>query len=122
MSGPVPEPEVTVPSSRRLWIALLAGPSLWFGHFMAVYVLAEIVCVAGSDGQPSLGVEALRWAILAITAVVLVVLAIATRQTWTYHGRGVATRPLMLIGVGLDLLFALAIAATAIPALVLMPC
>lgn len=123
MSGPVPEPEVPVASSRPAWIALLAGPSLWFGHFMAVYLLAEAVCAATGDLTPWLGLDPLRWTVIGLTVVVLVVIAVAARMTWTYRGPPADdVDGLLVIGIGLDALFAIGVIATAVPALVLVPC
>lgn len=122
MSGPVPEPDVPVASSRRAWIALLSGPSLWFGHFMAVYLLAEVVCAITPSPEAWLGLDPLRWAILAVTAVVLVVIAVAARMTWTYRGAQPEVDGLLAIGMGLYMLFAVGVIATAVPALVLAPC
>ena len=120
MSGPVPEPHVEVGTSRREWIALLAGPSLWWGHFMAVYLLGEVACEIGWTGPSVLGISLLSWLILAGTVVGLVVVAVAARMTWTYreHTGG----HLLDIGLALDALFAFAIVFTGIPAVVLPPC
>lgn len=115
MSGPVPEPKVTVGTSRREWIALLAGPGLWWGHFLTVYLLSEGVCAAASGGT---GPTWLPVAILALTVLVLLVIAWAARQTWTYRRRG----QLMTVGLGLDALFAVAVVMTGVPAVVLSPC
>lgn len=123
MSGPIPEPEVPVASSRQAWIALLAGPSLWFGHFMAVYLLAEVLCTATPTPPAWLGLDPLRWAVLATTVVVLVVIGVAARMTWTSRGTHAApVDGVLMIGLGLDALFAVGVVTTAVPALVLTPC
>lgn len=121
MSGPLPEPHVEVGTSRREWIALLAGPSLWWGHFMAVYLLGEVACEAGVTGPTLLGLPALSWVIVAATALALVVLAVAARMTWNYRQQ--TDRGYVLdIGLGLDALFAVAILFTGVPVAVLHPC
>ncbi|WP_370328067.1 hypothetical protein [Euzebya sp.] len=123
MSGPLPEPEVVTPTSRPVWIALLAGPSLWWGHFMAVYLLAEVVCEVGAAGPAWLGLTAFGWAVVAATAGALVATGVAARRTWTYRPEvEPSIDVLLLVGIGLDGLFALAIIATAAPVLWLRPC
>lgn len=120
MSGPLPEPHVEVGTSRREWIALLAGPSLWWGHFMAVYLLGEVACEVGWTGPALFGLTVLAWLVIAGTVASLAVLALAARMTWTYrqdHGGH-----LLGIGLALDALFAVAIVFTGIPAAVLPPC
>lgn len=121
MSGPLPEPEVPVGTSRREWIALLAGPSLWFGHFMAVYLLGEAACAADLVGPEHLGLPVLSWVIVASTVVALGLLVWAAVQTASYrrtHDGG----QLLGIGLALDALFALAIVLTGLSVVVLPPC
>jgi hypothetical protein len=35
---------------RIIWVAFLAGPVLWFTHFMIVYLVAEAGCTGGGPG------------------------------------------------------------------------
>ncbi|MBW3576961.1 MAG: hypothetical protein KY462_04330 [Actinobacteria bacterium] len=37
-------------SVRRTWAVLLAGPVIWFSHFMVVYLVAEAGCTGGGPG------------------------------------------------------------------------
>ena len=121
MSGPLPEPHVEVGTSRREWIALLAGPSLWWGHFVGVYLLGEVACELGATGPTVLGLTTLSWVIIGVTVLTLAVVAVAARMTWTYRRR--TDRGYVLdVGIGLDALFAVAILFTGIPAAVLHPC
>lgn len=44
---------VDVSADRRdriIWVAFLAGPVLWFTHFMVVYLVAEAGCTGGGPG------------------------------------------------------------------------
>lgn len=36
--------------ARIIWAALLAGPIIWFAHFMVVYIVAEAGCTGGGPG------------------------------------------------------------------------
>jgi hypothetical protein len=35
---------------RIIWVAFLAGPVVWFAHFMIVYLVAEAGCTGGGPG------------------------------------------------------------------------
>lgn len=123
MSGPMPEPEVVIPTSRPTWIAVLSGPSLWFGHFMAVYLVAEAVCAAGATGPEILGLSALRAGVVGLTVLALGVLAIAAVQTMSYRReQGPDASQLLVIALWLDALFAVSIIFVGLPPLVLAPC
>ena len=54
MTGPSGTPvAVDVTRDRRarpIWVALLAGPVIWFAHFMLVYMVAEAGCTGGGPG------------------------------------------------------------------------
>jgi heme/copper-type cytochrome/quinol oxidase subunit 3 len=36
--------------ARIIWIIFLAGPVIWFAHFMLVYLVAEAGCTGGGPG------------------------------------------------------------------------
>jgi hypothetical protein len=36
--------------SRSIWVALLAGPIIWFAHFMIVYLAVEAGCTGDGPG------------------------------------------------------------------------
>jgi hypothetical protein len=36
--------------SRIVWVLLLAGPVVWFAHFMLVYLVVEAGCTSGGPG------------------------------------------------------------------------
>lgn len=120
---------MTTSTSRPTWIALLAGPSIWFGHFMGVYLLAEAACAADSTGPQVLGLSLLSFSILAATALAVGVVLIAVVRTISYRrqqtggdGPTTATRNLLWLGLLLDGLFIIAILFTGLPVLVLNPC
>ncbi len=108
-------------------VAPLAAPVIWAVSFLAVYLFAEAACAAG----------ALRWA--GADAVVVVTLAVtglglaATGGAvwWSWRARRSAgggdavaeqQRLLGVVGLMLAVLFAVALVAVAVPALVLRPC
>lgn len=132
MSGPLPEPQVHSVTSRPLWIALIAGPSLWFGHFMAVYLLTEAVCAAASTSlgvgstwleAGALGLSLLSVVVLVITVVAIGVVGWAMVATRSYDRQEPAdTGRVMAIGLWLDVLFVVAILFVGLPAMVLSPC
>lgn len=122
MSGPHPEPEVRVASSRPEWIALLSGPSLWFGHFMATYLLAEVACRGGLLLGPVAGLSWLAWIVLAGTAAAIAVLAFAAWQTRAHRRRDTGGGHLLDVALALDALFAVAILYVGLPVVVIAPC
>ncbi|MGI9018318.1 MAG: hypothetical protein ACR2HR_14655 [Euzebya sp.] len=123
MSGPLPEPEVVTPTSRPTWIAVLSGPSLWFGHFMAVYLIAEVVCDSGTTGPQILGLSALKAGVVVLTILAVVTLGVAAVRTQSYRRQlGSDADPMLVIALWLDALFAVAIIFVGLPPLVLVPC
>lgn len=108
-------------------VAPLAAPVIWAVCFLAVYLFAEAACAAGG----------LRWAgadavvVVTLAAAGLALAATAGAVVWSRRarradgaGEAVAEqqRMLSLVGVMLAVLFAAAIVALAVPALVLRPC
>lgn len=132
MSGPLPEPQVLSVTSRPLWIALIAGPAIWFGHFMAVYLLTEAVCAAAATspsvgsswlGTGVLGLSLLSVVVLVITIVAIGVIGWAMVATRSYDRQDPAdTHRVMAIGLWLDVLFIVAVLFVGLPAMVLAPC
>lgn len=74
------EPVVPAPSSWRLWVLLLGGPSLWFAHFMIVYLAAEAVCTPKliGDDQPWSDATLDRFVVASTVVAVSLCLAVAT--------------------------------------------
>jgi hypothetical protein len=115
-----------LPGARELWLlwgGVLAGPVAWLLELETSYAVTGWVCRSGH-----------HWVLHAATAVALAIAlggaAAATGARRTF-GRRSAEEPrtvgerrsfLVVSGVGLSLMFALVIAATAVPKLVLSPC
>lgn len=66
---PVPVDLARDRESRTVWLVFLAGPLLWFAHFMLVYLVAE----AGCTGEGT-GLTAFDPPVPAVTTVVATVL------------------------------------------------
>lgn len=118
---PPHEPVVPAPWSIGLWIAMLAGPVIWFAHFMGVYLLAEAVCtpeMVGGD-QPWSD-TALAIAIVAVTVAAVALCAVAGvyswRRTWS------ADAGLRGVGVALAIGSTAAILAVGLSVTLLEPC
>jgi hypothetical protein len=47
---PVPVDIARDREARTVWVVLLAGPVLWFAHFMLVYLVAEAGCTGEGTG------------------------------------------------------------------------
>lgn len=47
---PVPVDVARDRSARLNWVLFLAGPVIWFGHFMVVYLAAEAGCTGDGPG------------------------------------------------------------------------
>lgn len=132
VAGAVPPPVVERPEpgprdrgsgSRTIWIALLSGPSIFFGHFVGVYLLAEATCRLGDATPRLLGLPWVDTAILLATAAALGTIAFAAVRTRSALRRSAGEAGAELrIGLWLDALFAVAVLLTGLPALVLPTC
>ena len=118
---------------RLAWVLFLAGPVLWFTHFMAVYLLAEAVCAAGGSDTRWLGLRPVSIATLVATALaVLATGLLAGRAFGQWRQRrdpssdwlaGDDLNPgLLLGGALLGVLFVVAILFVGLPAAFLVPC
>jgi hypothetical protein len=106
--------------AAKLWFAILVGPLIWLLYLQTVYALVGSACSSQR-----------RLVLVAIAAVAVVVSA-----TGAMVGRraltSLPTRPtdptvhrarfMAMLGIASSLLFALTIAAGAIPSIVLRPC
>lgn len=115
-------------SAARTWALLLAGPVIWFGHFMLVYLAAEVICNADA-GRRLLGVPLAAAVTIGATVAALAVVAGAvvwTGREWRRDREegpaGIGDRALSFAALALAALFALAIVYTGLPALWLDPC
>ena len=120
-----------------VWLLFLAGPALWFTHFMLVYVLAEVLCrpFDGASGVTSLPLLS----VFTIVTTIVFALAAAAGAVLAYRrwrglraeagdSPGEAERAstqgeaLTLAGFLLGALFSVAVVFTGAPAVFLQPC
>lgn len=117
-------------TSHVPWLLFIAGPILWFGHFMAVYLFAEAACTSALDTE-MFGLGVIELVTLVLTAVAaLVTLGVAV----VAHRRWLASAPpslfdtdeggstLVLAGALLGYVSVIAILFVGLPAAVLDPC
>lgn len=121
--------------ARSTWLALLAGPVIWFVHFMVVYLVAEAGCTGSGPGlvvfEPPVP------AVVTVAATVVALVACLGFARWALHRarRGTpegeaddetAARgrhdELASIGVLLSLLSAAAVLFVAAPVVVFPGC
>lgn len=163
MNGPDSPPERTGPGSgattaaagtpfpvdlardrraRTTWAVLLAGPVIWFAHFMVVYLVAEAGCTGDGDGL-ELFDPPVPQAVTILTTVVAVLACLGcaawARRRWRANredipggsevageeggGDGGGRRPeLAFSGMLLSLLSAVTVLSVGLPALFLRPC
>lgn len=115
------EPAVVIPSSALLWVHVLAGPTIWMVHFLAVYLVAEWSCqgvrTGWFDGLSPGGVE-LSTLIITVVAVALSVgFSLWSRRTYAADG-GMFPH----VGWILSLGTAAFVLLVGVPALWLEPC
>lgn len=128
------------PSSRTTWVLFLAGPTIWFAHFMLVYLVAEAVCVGGRPdrelwGMPLVSTVTLIATVIAVAAIAAFAVAAyrrwrqdealvdhqADEEEWRISAAG-RDRGLAFAGFALGVLFVVAVLYTGAPALWLTPC
>lgn len=116
-----------IPGTARL-LAPLAAPVVWAACFLAVYLFAEAACAA--SGLRWAGADAVVVFTLAVTGVALAATAGTVLWSWRARragdagagGLGEQQELLGVVGMMLGVLFSVAIAVLAIPALVHGPC
>lgn len=110
---------------RTVWMLLLGGPVIWFVHFMAVYLAAEIGCKLVRFDIALLGVPGVSVVTIGATVLAEVALVVATAralQRWR-RGRGAGEEAkVAFAGILLGAFSVIAVVFTAVPALVLQPC
>ena len=124
--------------ARDTWLVLLAGPVIWFGHFMLVYLVAEAGCTGDGPGLSMFDPPVPTIVTLAATAVAA--LACAASAGWAYRRWRVGRDPdatgerardiagedpgglLAFIGWLLSLVSIFAVLMVGLPALVIPPC
>lgn len=116
-----------------IWVLFLAGPVIWFAHFMGVYVVAEAACVRGEKDTSVFGLHPLSWLTLVATGIAVAVSALLTWRAWQrWRARrdpasdwlsGDDQNPgLALAGALLGVVFILSILFVGVPAAFLDPC
>jgi hypothetical protein len=138
---PVPVDLTLDRRSRRNWAVFLAGPVIWFSHFMVVYLAAEAGCTGDGPGLEVLDPPVPVVATLVATVVAVALCAAATWWGWRWWQEGRTTTgdgrrdrststlddegrsaSLGFAGTILSAFSLLAVLFTAAPALVLGPC
>lgn len=66
--------------SRSIWVALLAGPIIWFAHFMVVYMATEAGCTG--DGPGLTVFDPPVPTVLTIAATVVAAIACLSSAVW----------------------------------------
>lgn len=121
--------------ARATWVVLLAGPVIWFIHFMVVYMVAEAGCTGSGPGLRVLDPPVP--ATVTIVATVVAVIACLGCAGWALrrsragreegdaaHEAGARGRhrELAFVGMLLSLLSAIAVLFVGVPALVFTGC
>lgn len=125
----------TDPGARSLIAIMLAGPVIWSAHFLAVYLLTEVVCSNEGTGSELLAPRVATVATLAAT--VVAALACLGTAGWGWRrwradrqerAAGPGLEPadpggaLALLGALLSLLGLVTVVIVGVPALFLAPC
>lgn len=103
---------------------LIAGPTIWMVHFLAIYIVNALGCARPRSALalPALGLPLSSWLILAGTALALAAMAIVTaRQAGRVRKFGLDTFHLWLTGA-LCLLSALAVIWQTVPVFLVAAC
>lgn len=126
MSTATPAPRLSA------WVLLLAGPVIWFAHFMGVYLLVEAACAVEATEREVLGLHVLSLTTLAATAVAVAVTLVASGLAYLRWRRGAgetewldvtdSNAGLAFAGFVLGILSIVAICFVGVPAAVLEPC
>jgi hypothetical protein len=131
---PFPVDVSTDREARVTWIGFLAGPVIWFAHFMFVYLVAEAGCTGGGPGlrlldppvAPMLTLVATAFAALACLWFGYVDL----RRSRAHRNASLADaaaddlgrRPLAFVGALLAMLSSLTVLAVGLPAAYFTAC
>lgn len=123
--------------AKTVFVLFLAGPTIWFTHFMLVYLLAEVLCKPLRVDVRVAGLALVSF--LTLVATVLAAVAAAAFSVWSLRRWQAVTRgassseaeqpeiqshqaALAFTGFLLGALFSVAILFTGAPALWLQPC
>jgi hypothetical protein len=118
-------------SSLTLGYSILAGPVLWFVHFVLVYAVAEFGCRANFNNLLVVTPGTIQILILVISAIILVLVgaaALFAYRAWqAARHNGISTESshydfLAMMGVLLSALFLFIIVFTTLPTFFLSVC
>lgn len=135
--SPRDEDQVPLPVDKGhgmgVWMLFLAGPVIWFTHFMLVYLLAEVLCKPLDDVEGFTSLPLVS--VLTVVATIIFALAAAAGSVLAYRRWRVLRdlprdderastqgEALVFAGFLLGVLFTVAVMFTGAPALVLQPC
>ena len=116
------EPVVPAPSSWRLWALLLGGPSLWFVHFMVVYLTAEAVCTPKLIGDEQPWSDAALDGFIVVATVVAVLLCLVVSALSSRRLRREPQQWLWWVALVLGIGSAMTVAAVGFSSLVVATC
>jgi hypothetical protein len=119
--------------ARFVSVLFVAGPSIWFAHFMVVYLVVEAGCASGGFDPVLAGMNVLSFFTVACTAVaVAATLAMAERSRRLWRREAIDRSDwvdgdeleagLALAGALLGVTFTIAILFVGLPAAFLEPC
>lgn len=108
-------------AALTVWVHLLAGPVIWFGHFMAVYLLAEAACTGDGVDAAVLGLHVVSFVTLAATVAAATATLVAAALAYQRRRHG-DDREVVGAGFLLSLLSCIAVLFVGLPALVLPSC
>jgi hypothetical protein len=70
-------------SARVIWVVFLAGPVIWFAHFMLVYVVAEAGCTGDGPGLSAFDPPVPT--VVTVVATVVAAIACLWCAAWAYR-------------------------------------
>jgi hypothetical protein len=128
-------------NTRSLWWILVSGPTIWFVHFMVVYLLAETACKTNWLAFRILGINGLAAIVVGLTVLAVVgtvIFGLQGLRIWR-KGRDMGVQEgelggkgyvdpearstfIGLAGMLLNLISGVIILLTAVPSLILRPC
>ena len=69
--------------ARPIWVALLAGPVIWFAYFVLVYMVTEAGCTGGGPGLRLLAPPVPT--VVTVVATVLAAIACLAAAVWAHR-------------------------------------
>lgn len=112
-------------AARMRWVLLLAGPVIWFTHFIAVYLATEVGCAIGGFGFRLVGLSGVAFVTVAATVVAAVAIVWSTALAlgrWRAGHDGDVHSGTLFTGVLLGVFSFVAVLFVGVPAVVLQPC